>query len=112
MRLSPKMLKLVLLAFVGLVCVPALGGCARSIGQPISADAVQKLTPGKTTFADVVRQFGKPSRVRGHGSDTVAQWQYLKDRSGGTNYDSLRIEFDKDGRMVRLVEWLDSGEES
>lgn len=105
------MLKLILLASVALVYVPALGGCARSIGQPIRADAVQKLTQGKTTYADVVRQFGKPIRVRGHGNGTVAQWQYLKDRSDGTNYDSLRIVFDKDGRMVRVVEWLDSGEE-
>lgn len=92
-------------------CLIALGACAREIGQPIDADAVGKLTPGRSTYADVVRQFGQAVRVRGHGSGTVAHWQYLKDTPDGTEYDSLRIVFDKDGRMIRVVEWLDSGDE-
>ena len=99
------------LAIAAVACVVALGACAHEIGQPIDAGAVEKLTPGRSTYADVVRQFGKAIRVRGHGSGTVAHWQYLKDTPDGTEYDSLRIAFDKDGRMVRLVEWLDSGEE-
>ena len=31
--------------------------------------------------------------------------------TSGTEYDSLRIVSDKEGRMVRVVEWLDSGDE-
>lgn len=99
------------LAMAALACVVALGACAREIGQPIDAEAVGRLTPGQSTYADVVSQFGKAVRVRGHGSGTVAHWQYLKDTPDGTEYDSLRIVFDKDGRMVRVVEWLDSGDE-
>lgn len=94
-----------------LACILALGACARSIGQPITADAVERLTPGKTTYANAVQQFGKATRIKGQGSRIVAHWHYLKDTPDGTEYDSLRIMFDENGRMVRIVEWLDSGEE-
>lgn len=104
-------LETIRLAVAALVCGVALGACAREIGQPIDAAAVGKLTPGRSTYADVVSQFGKAVRVRGHGSGTVAHWQYLKDRPDGTEYDSLRIVFDKNGRMVRIIDWLDSGDE-
>ena len=96
---------------VTVACVLTLGACARSIGQPITAQSVERLTPGKTTYADAVLQFGKASRVKGQGSRIVAHWRYLKDTPDGTQYDSLRIMFDEKGRMVRIVEWLDSGEE-
>ncbi len=99
------------LVWAALLCVVALGACAREIGRPIDAATVETLTPGSSTYADAVRQFGKADRVRGHGSGTVAQWRYLKDTPRGTEYDSLRIAFDKDGRMVRVVEWLDSDDE-
>lgn len=99
------------LAVAAFVCSVALGACAREIGQPIDAAAVGTLTPGRSTYADVVSQFGKAVRVRGHGSGTVAHWQYLKDTPDGTEYDSLRIVFDKNGRMVRIVDWLDSGDD-
>jgi len=110
-RLPPNILKPVRGSLAALVCVLALGACAREIGQPIDAGAVEKLTPGQSTYADVVRQFGKAARVRGHGSGTVAHWHYLKDTPNGTEYDNLRIVFDRDGRMIRVVEWLDSGDE-
>jgi hypothetical protein len=104
-------LETIRLAVAALVCGVALGACAREIGQPIDAAAVGKLTPGRSTYADVVSQFGKAVRVRGHGSGTVAHWQYLKDTPDGTEYESLRIVFDKNGRMVRIIDWLDSGDE-
>ncbi len=46
------------------------------------------------------------------GSGFASPWRpwYLKGTSG-TEYDSLRIVSDKEGRMVRVVEWLDSGDE-
>jgi len=34
-----------------------------------------------------------------------------QDTPDGTEHDSLRIVFDREGRMVRVVEWLDSGDE-
>lgn len=111
MRIPTIRLRSARLAMAALGCLMALGACAREIGQPIDAAAVDGLTPGRSTYADVVRQFGRAVRVRGHGSGTVAHWHYLKDTPGGTEYDSLRIVFDKDGRMVRVVEWLDSGNE-
>ncbi len=111
MRLILDRLKPTRWALTAIVCALALGACARSIGQPITPDAVGGLTPGKTTYADAVRQFGKASRVKGQGSRIVAHWRYLKDTPDGTNYDSLKIMFDENGRMVRVVEWLDSGEE-
>lgn len=111
MRRTLDRLKPARWAITTVVCALALGACARSIGQPITAESVEQLTPGKTTYADAVRQFGKASRVKGQGSRIVAHWRYLKDTPDGTNYDSLRIMFDENGRMVRIVEWLDSGEE-
>ena len=112
MRTILERLKPVGWGMAAIVCALAVGGCARSIGQPIAAESVDRLTPGKTTYADVVRQFGKAVRVRGHGNGTtVAHWQYLKDTPDGTDYDSLRIAFDRDGRMIRIVDWRDSGEE-
>jgi hypothetical protein len=109
--MSMNRLVSVRLAMAAVGCLVALGACAREIGQPLDAAAVETLTPGRSTYADVVREFGKAVHVRGHGSGTVAHWQYLKDTPEGTEYDSLRIMFDKNGRMVRVVEWLDSGDE-
>jgi len=108
-KMSMNRLDPVRLAMAAVGCLVALGACAREIGQPLDAAAVETLTPGRSTYADVVREFGKA--VRGHGSGTVAHWQYLKDTPEGTEYDSPRIMFDKNGRMVRVVEWLDSGDE-
>ena len=59
-----------------------------------------------TSYASSAR----PGRTRGHGSGTGALWHDLKIRHG-TEHDSLRIVFDREGRMVRVVEWLDSGDE-
>ncbi len=111
MRLSPELLKPARSAIVAFACVLALGACAREIGKPIDVDAVDMMRPGHSTYTDAVKQFGKPVRVRGHGSDTIAHWHYLKDAPDGTEYDSLKIIFDQDGRMVRVVERLDSGED-
>lgn len=111
MRLSSELLKPARWGIVAFACMIALGACAREIGQPFDVDAVDKLRPGHSTYQDAVRQFGKATRVRGHGSETIAHWHYLKDTAEGTEYDSLKIVFDQDGRMVRIVERLDSGEE-
>lgn len=111
MRLPSEMLKPAGWVIAAFAIVLALGACAREIGQPFDVDAVDRLQPGHSTYADAVKQFGKASRVRGHGSDTIAHWHYLKDTADGTEYDSLKIVFDQDGRMVRVVERLDSGEE-
>jgi len=92
-------------------CLLALGACARSIGQPFDVDAVNRLKPGHSTYQDAVTQFGKATRIRGQGGRTVAHWHYLKDTPGGTEYDSLKILFDENGRMVRVVERLDSDDE-
>ncbi len=92
-------------------CLLALGACARSIGQPFDVDAADRLRPGLSTYQDAVTQFGKATRIRGQGGRTVAHWHYLKDTPGGTEYDSLKILFDENGRMVRVVERLDSDDE-
>ena len=111
MRLSSELLKPARWGIAAFAIVLALGACAREIGQPFDVDAVDMMRPGHSTYTDAVKQFGKPVRVRGHGSDTIAHWHYLKDAPDGTEYDSLKIIFDQDGRMVRVVERLDSGED-
>jgi hypothetical protein len=94
-----------------LACALALGACARSIGQPLDVDAAERLRPGHSTYQDAVAKFGKATRVKGQGNHIVAHWHYLKDTAGGTEYDSLKILFDENGRMVRIVERLDSDDE-
>ena len=112
MRPSSAILKPARWGITAFICLVALGACAREIGQPFDVDAVDRLKPGHSTYADAVKQFGVPNRrAIGHGSETIAHWHYLKDTPDGTDYDSLKIVFDQNGRMVRIVERLDSGED-
>lgn len=48
---------------------------------------------------------------KGQGNRTVAYWHYRKDTAGGTEYDSLKILFDENGRMAGIAERLDSDDE-
>lgn len=98
-------------SLAAIACLLVLGACAREIGQPLEVDAVDRLKLGQSTYQDAVAQFGKATRVKGQGNRIVAHWHYLKDTDGGTEYDSLKILFDEDGRMVRIVERLDSDDE-
>lgn len=41
----------------------------------------------------------------------MAHWHYMKDTAGETEYDSLNILFDENGRMVGIAERLDSDDE-
>lgn len=111
MPLSPFLSPRSRRSFAAIACLLALGACGREIGQPLEVDAVDRLRPGQSTYQDAVAQFGEATRVKGQGGRIVAHWHYLKDTAGGTEYDSLKILFDEDGRMVRIVERLDSDDE-
>ena len=66
-KMSMNRLDPVRLAMAAVGCLVALGACAREIGQPLDAAAVETLTPGRSTYADVVREFrqgGPRSRPR------------------------------------------------
>jgi hypothetical protein len=98
-------------AFALLACLLMLPACGREIGRPIDVDAADWLARGQSTYQDAVTRFGSAQRVKGQGDRIVAHWHYLKDTAGATKYDSLKILFDAKGRMVRVVERLDSDDE-
>lgn len=108
MRLPSDMLKPASCRIAILACVLVLAACGRTIGQPFDVAAADALTPGESTYEDAVVQFGKASHFEGYGHSVIAHWHYLKDQPGATDYASVTIMFGRDGRMVRIVERLDS----
>lgn len=108
MRPPSEMLKAASWRIAALACVLLLAACGRTIGQPFDVAAADALTPGESTYEDAMVQFGKASHFKGYGHGTIAHWHYLKDQPGGTDYASVTIMFGRDGRMVRIVERLDS----
>jgi hypothetical protein len=107
-RLPSELFKPARGAIATLACALTVGACGRSIGQPFEVAAADTLTPGKSTYEDAVARFGTASHFKGYGQGKVAHWHYLKDRPGGGEYSSVTIMFDRDGRMVGVVERLDS----
>ena len=86
----------------------ALVACGRSIGAPFDMAAANTLTPGVSTLDDAVAKLGTTTHRVGSARGTVAHWHYLRDRSGGaTESASVTIMFDRNGRMVDILQRLE-----
>jgi len=107
-RLPWEMLKPASWSTAALACVLVLAACGRTIGQPFDVAATDALTPGESTYEDAVVQLGKANHFKGYGHSVIAHWHYLKDQPGGTDYASVTIMFGRDGRMIRIVDRLES----
>jgi outer membrane protein assembly factor BamE (lipoprotein component of BamABCDE complex) len=95
-----------------------LSGCASS-GVKVDPDKLSQFTPGKTTYADVVEQFGKPTtRVITGTGETILVYAYLSAQArpetfipivgafaGGADVESTSVSltFDRHGILERTA---------
>lgn len=91
------------LLVAGLLGVLAACASAGTNYDPAKAD---QLVPGESTRAEAVKLLGKPnSETFRADSSVILLWMHSRGTAWGTGKSrSLAILFDKDGRMLRLLQ--------
>jgi hypothetical protein len=78
-------------------CLFGLWGCA-TIGEPFQFSGPEKLVVGKTTKAEVLKQYGDPFRVGFDDGDLKWTYGFYKySLFGSSDTKDLAITFDKNG---------------
>lgn len=86
-----------------------LAGCQRTIGHEFDPGTAQRLQPGVSTFVQACELLGPPYRTRMVlGGSRVRTWWYLRDTPSGTVAKSVRVMFNADDLMVRLVDSVEN----
>lgn len=89
---------------LGLVVTLTLTACI-TVGKKFDVDAVDKLQPETSTTAQAVDLLGPVTSETSYPNGTkLLQWQYSQGTPVGGRGGHVAVLFDKDGRMIRLVQ--------
>ncbi|HJV26721.1 MAG TPA: hypothetical protein VJ673_13620 [Aromatoleum sp.] len=80
-----------------------LTGCATR-GTNFAMSDVEVMQPGVTTYSEAVARLGKPASVKyaEDGRKSVL-WLYVQASLVGAEHRGVRVSFDKDDKMIRIV---------
>lgn len=78
-------------------------GCA-SLGKDYTQADIDAMQPGVTTYVQAQERLGKPHSVN-YAADgrTTAAWVRVSQVMGSMSAKGISVLFDKDGKMIRIV---------
>lgn len=90
--------------FISVLAVTAvIAGCA-SVGQDFDMVEVDRLQPGVTTLEQAKEKLGKPQSITNAADGRIGVvWVRSQAVMGSASSKGVAILFDKDGKMIRVV---------